>query len=294
MKMTRKPVKKRVRAMKKKENDTVAKYREIAVLSIVPCAVGILIIVSWAMAYWNIGPYFLNAGLAFFATLFGGYLRFLAGFKDIFNRKITVNVFVTVALVATVAVGEFRAAAVIVFIMAVAGALETYTLDKTRRSIRNLLDLTPRTATIRRNDEEVTIPVSEVQVGDIVVVRPGGRVPVDGIVIAGQSCVNQAPITGESMPVEKFKGSEVFGGTLNETGRLEIKTAKVGRDTTLARIVHLVEQAQGTKAPIQNLADRFTSLHGNRQCQSCRLRSSGCLSMCLCHCYSHGCNRRHI
>jgi Cd2+/Zn2+-exporting ATPase len=245
--------------MKKKENDTVAKYREIAVLSIVPCAVGILIIVSWAMAYWNIGPYFLNAGLAFFATLFGGYLRFLAGFKDIFNRKITVNVFVTVALVATVAVGEFRAAAVIVFIMAVAGALETYTLDKTRRSIRNLLDLTPRTATIRRNDEEVTIPVSEVQVGDIVVVRPGGRVPVDGIVIAGQSCVNQAPITGESMPVEKFKGSEVFGGTLNETGRLEIKTAKVGRDTTLARIVHLVEQAQGTKAPIQNLADRFTT-----------------------------------
>jgi Cd2+/Zn2+-exporting ATPase len=246
--------------MKKKEIDTVAKYREIAVLSLVPCVVGILIIVSWAMAHWDTGPHFLNAGLALFAILFGGYLRFLAGFKDIFNRKITVNVFVTVALIATVAVGEFRAAAIIVFIMAVAGALETYTLDKTRRSIRNLLDLAPKTATIRRDDdEEVAIPVSEVQIGDIVVVRPGGRVPVDGIVVAGQSCVNQAPITGESMPVEKFKGSEVFGGTLNETGRLEIKTAKVGRDTTLARIVHLVEQAQGTKAPIQNLADRFTT-----------------------------------
>jgi Cd2+/Zn2+-exporting ATPase len=245
--------------MKKKEIDTAAKYREIVVLSIVPCAVGILIIVSWAMAHWNMGPYFLNASLALFAILFGGYLRFLSGFKDIFNRKITVNVFVTVALIATVAVGEFRAAAIIVFIMAVAGALETYTLDKTRRSIRNLLDLAPKTATIRRDDGEVTIPVSEVLVGDIVVVRPGGRVPVDGIVVAGQSCVNQAPITGESMPVEKFKGSEVFGGTLNETGRLEIKTAKVGRDTTLARIVHLVEQAQGTKAPIQNLADRFTT-----------------------------------
>jgi Cd2+/Zn2+-exporting ATPase len=245
--------------MKKKENDTVAKYREVAVLCIAPCAVGILILASWAMAHWNIGPYLLNAGLSLFATLFGGYLRFLAGFKDIFNRKITVNVFVTVALAATVAVGEFRAAAIIVFIMAVAGALETYTLDKTRRSIRNLLDLAPKMATIRRNDGEVTIPVNEVQIGDIVVVRPGGRIPVDGIVIAGQSCVNQAPITGESMPVEKFKGSEVFGGTLNETGRLEIKTAKVGNDTTLARIVHLVEQAQGTKAPIQNLADRFTT-----------------------------------
>ena len=228
-------------------------------LSIVPCFVGILILASWALAHWEIGLYWLNAGLALAATLFGGYLRFIAGFKDIIHRKITVNVFVAVALVATVAVGEFRPAAVIVFIMAVAGALETYTLDKTRRSIRNLLDLTPKTATIRRDEAEVAIPVNEVQVGDTVVVRPGGRIPVDGIVVAGQSCVNQAPITGESMPVEKFKGSEVFGGTLNETGRLEIKTAKVGEDTTLARIVHLVEQAQGTKAPIQNLADRFTT-----------------------------------
>jgi len=234
------------------------KYREIAVLSIVPCAVGVLTIVSWIMAHWEIGPNFLNAGLALFATLFGGYLRFVSGFKDIFNRKITVNVFVTVALVATIAVGEFRAAAIVVFIMAVAGALETYTLDKTRRSIRNLLDLTPKMATVRRNNEEVIIPVNEVQIEDVVVVRPGGRIPVDGIVVAGESSVNQAPITGESMPVEKFKGGEVFGGTLNETGRLEISTTKIGADTTLARIVHLVEQAQGTKAPIQNLADRFT------------------------------------
>ena len=242
-----------------KNNNNVAKYRETAVLSIVPCIVGILILASWVLAHWKIGPYWLNAGLALAATLFGGYLRFIAGFKDIVHRKITVNVFVAVALVATIAVGEFRPAAVIVFIMAVAGALETYTLDKTRRSIRNLLDLTPKTATIRRDEAEATIPVNEVQVGDTVVVRPGGRIPVDGIVVAGQSCVNQAPITGESMPVEKFKGSEVFGGTLNEAGRLEIKTAKVGQDTTLARIVHLVEQAQGTKAPIQNLADRFTT-----------------------------------
>ena len=242
-----------------KNNNDVAKYREIAVLSIVPCVVGILILASWALAHWEIGPYWLSAGPALAATLFGGYLRFIAGFKDIVHRKITVNVFVAVALVATIAVGEFRPAAVIVFIMAVAGALETYTLAKTRRSIRNLLDLTPKTATIRRDEAEATIPVNEVQVGDTVVVRPGGRIPVDGIVVAGQSCVNQAPITGESMPVEKFKGSEVFGGTLNEAGRLEIKTAKVGQDTTLARIVHLVEQAQGTKAPIQNLADRFTT-----------------------------------
>jgi len=244
--------------MGKKVNEKPGKYSEIAVLSIVPCTVGILIIASWVLAHWKIGPYSLNAGLALLATLFGGYLRFISGFKDIFNRKITVNVFVTVALIATIAIGEFRPAALIVFIMAVAGALESYTLDKTRRSIRALLDLTPKMATVRRGEQEVTIPAGEVQIGDIVVIRPGGRIPVDGLVDAGQSCVNQAPITGESIPVEKFKGAEVFGGTLNETGRLEIQTTKVGKDTTLAKIVHLVEQAQGTKAPIQNLADRFT------------------------------------
>jgi Cd2+/Zn2+-exporting ATPase len=103
------------------------------------------------------------------------------------------------------------------------------------------------------------VPVSDIQVGDVVVVRPGERIPVDGIVTVGSSSVNQAPITGESMPVEKFQGSNVFSGTLNESGRLEIKTQQVGENTTLARIVHLVQVAQGTRAPIQNLADRFTT-----------------------------------
>jgi Cd2+/Zn2+-exporting ATPase len=244
--------------MTKQHNPSPAKYREMAVLSIVPGLVGVLIVTSWAFAHFEIGPIYLNAGLALFATLFGGYLRFVAGFKDIFRRKITVNVFVVVALIATIAIGEFRAAAIVVFIMSVAGALESYTLGKTRSSIRDLLDLAPKMVTIRRGQEEVTILADDVVVGDVVIVRPGGRIAVDGVVIAGASSVNQAPITGESMPVEKFKGSEVFSGTLNETGRLEIKTTKAGNDTTLARIVHLVEQAQAAKAPIQTIADRFT------------------------------------
>jgi Cd2+/Zn2+-exporting ATPase len=224
----------------------------------VPGIVGALILVSWALAHWEIGPLYLNAGLALLATLFGGWQRFLGGFQDVLRRRITVNVFVTVALIATLAVGEFRPAAIIIFIMAVVGALESYTLDKNRQSIRNLLDLAPQTATVRRGAEEATVPVGEVEAGMVVVVKPGERVPVDGVVVAGASSVNQAPITGESMPVEKFKGSELFSGTLNLTGRVEVRATKVGADTTLARIVHLVEQAQGTRAPIQNLADRFT------------------------------------
>ena len=226
-------------------------YKDIAVLALVPAIVAGLIVVSWALAHWKIGPTFVNAGLAIIATVFGGFQRFIAGFKDIAKRKITVNVFVAVALVATLAVGEFRPAAIIVVIMAVAGALESYTLDKTRKSIRDLLDFSPKMATTRRQGHDVEVPVAELQVGDLVLVKPGARIPVDGVVTAGASSVNQAPITGESMPVEKCVGSNVFSGTLNESGRLEIRTETVGENTTLARIVHLVQEAQGTRAPIQ-------------------------------------------
>ena len=235
------------------------KRREIMVLALAPAVIIALTLASWVLAHWHIGPVFLNASLALAAVLLGGTPRFIAGFKDIFHRRITVNVFVLVALAATVAIGELRPAAVIIIIMSVVGALESYTLDKTRRSIRDLLDLTPPTATLRRDGEEVTVPVAEIRVGDRVVVRPGERIPVDGTVAAGASSVNQAPITGESMPVEKTEGSAVFSGTLNESGRLDIATEKVGEGTTLARIVHLVQEAQGTRAPIQNLADRFTT-----------------------------------
>jgi heavy metal translocating P-type ATPase len=235
------------------------KRREILVLAFAPAVIIALTLSSWVLAHWHIGPVYLNAFLALAAVLLGGTPRFIAGFKDIFCRRITVNVFVLVALAATVAIGEFRPAAVIVIIMSVVGSLESYALDKTRRSIRDLLDLAPQTATVRRNGEEVAVPVAELQVGDPVVVRPGERIPVDGTVVAGASSVNQSPITGESMPVEKLPGSTVFSGTLNESGRLEIKTEKVGEGTTLARIVHLVQEAQGARAPIQNLADRFTT-----------------------------------
>lgn len=236
-----------------------AMRREILVLALAPALILALILSSWGLARWHVGPVYLNAFLALAAVLLGGTPRFVAGFKDICRGKITVNVFVTVALAATIAVGEFRPAAIIILIMSVVGALESYALDKTRRSIRDLLDLAPQAATLRRNGQEVTVPVAELQVGDQVVVRPGERIPVDGTVVAGASSVNQAPITGESMPVEKLPGSVVFSGTLNESGRLEIKTEKVGEGTTLARIVHLVQEAQGTRAPIQNLADRFTT-----------------------------------
>jgi len=241
------------------ESDRDEKCHEMLVLGLAPALILALILMSWALAHWRIGSVYLNAALALVAVFLGGTPRFIAGFKDVFCGRITVNVFVTVALAATIAIGEFRPAAVIILIMSVVGALESYTLEKTRRSISDLLNLAPQDATVRRNGEEVTVAVAELRVGDRVVVRPGERIPVDGVVVAGTSSVNQAPITGESMPVEKVEGSAVFSGTLNESGRLEIMVEKVGEGTTLARIVHLVQDAQNTRAPIQNLADRFTT-----------------------------------
>jgi len=232
--------------------------RDFLVFAIAPLIVGILIIVSWLLAVNNIGPPIIYIVLALFATLFGGLQRFISGFKDVFHRKITVNVFVTVALIATVLIGEFITAAILIFIMSAAGAFEAFTLNKTRKSIRSLLDLAPQQVTVKRNEAEIVVAIEEVQLGELVVVRPGERIAVDGIVVNGQSSVNQAPITGESIPVEKFKGSEVYSGTLNEEGRIEIKTTGVGEDTTLAKIIHLTESAQGTKPPIQTVADRFT------------------------------------
>lgn len=238
--------------------DKSAPWQQILVFALLPAIVGTLALAAWLLGRWQIGPGFLHAGLALLAIALGGWQRFLAGLRDVAGRRITVNVFVTIAIIVTIAAGEFVPAAVIILIMAIVGTLESYTLDKTRRSIRDLLDLTPPTANVRRGEAEIAVPVAELQVGDVVVVRPGERIPVDGVVTAGAAAVNQAPITGESLPVDKFAGSEVFSGTLNESGRLEIRTAKIGADTTLARIVHLVEQAQDAKAPITGIADRFT------------------------------------
>jgi len=246
--------------MDNKQTETPV-YWDALVFGLVPIIVGILIIISWVLLFFQIVPYYeyVSGGIALAATLFGGYTRFVSGFRDMYHRKITVNVFVTVALIATMAVGQFLSAALIVFIMAVVGAFESYTLDKTKKNIRSLLNFAPKMANVRRGTEEVTLLATDVQIGDIVVIRPGERIPVDGIVITGASSVNQAPITGESIPVEKTIGSEVFSATMNETGHLEVRTTRVGEDTTLARIVHLVEGAQGTRAPIQGIADRFTT-----------------------------------
>jgi heavy metal translocating P-type ATPase len=157
------------------------------------------------------------------------------------------------------AVGYLTASAIVAFIILAGMTLEDYIIHRTRGALEKLINMTPTTARIRRDGAEVEIPIDEVKTGEIVLVKPGDKIPVDGTVISGHSTVNQATITGESIPVEKTVGDRTFAGTLNERGALEIKVEKVAEDTTLAHLIQLVEEAQEKKAPIQNVADRFTT-----------------------------------
>ena len=136
--------------------------------------------------------------------------------------------------------------------------MEAVTKGKTSEAIKKLIGLQPKEATVIKDGEEIKIPISEVKVGDIVLVKPGEKIPVDGIVIEGYSGVDEKMITGESIPVEKKKGDEVIGATINKTGVLKFKATRVGKDTMLAQIIKIVEEAMGSKAPIQLLADKVS------------------------------------
>ena len=191
------------------------------------------------------------------ATLIGGYPIFKEAFENIVERKMTMELSMTIALLSALAIGEFFTALVITGFVLAAEVLEGLTVGRGRRAIQSLLDFLPRTVAVRRNDQVIEIASDQVQLGDTVIVKPGGRIPVDGTVLAGESFVEQAAITGEAMPVEKALGDAVYAGTINQSGALEIAAQRLGRDTTFGRIIEAVERAEKSRAPIQKTADRL-------------------------------------
>ncbi|HEV8395484.1 MAG TPA: cation-translocating P-type ATPase [Vicinamibacterales bacterium] len=176
-------------------------------------------------------------------------------------RTLDINALMVVAASGAVAIGEWREGATVVFLFALAQWLEARTLARARGAIRALLDLSPRDALVRRGGIEQRVPIEAVAAGDAVIVRPGDKIPVDGTVASGHSDVNEAPITGESLPADKGPGSDVYAGTINGHGALELTVTRVGRDTRVARIIHLVEEAQARRAPIQSFVDRFGRIY---------------------------------
>jgi heavy metal translocating P-type ATPase len=195
--------------------------------------------------------------LALTGLLLGGYPIFKEAIADLFQRRMTMELSMTIALAAASAIGEFFTALLITVFVLVAEILEGMTVGRGRNAIRELLDLLPRTAEVRFAGQVTERNLSELQAGDIVLVRPGGRIPVDGAVVSGHSFVDQSAITGESMPVEKMTGTMVFAGTINQSGVLEIQAAKIGRDTAFGRIIEAVERAERSRAPVQRTADRL-------------------------------------
>lgn len=167
------------------------------------------------------------------------------------------NLLMTVAVLGAAAIGQWHEAATVIFLFALAETLEDFSLDRARAAIRKLLDIAPKEALVKRNGHAVGVPVEAVEVGEVIVTRPGEKFPLDGEVVAGSSAVNQAPITGESLPVEKSVGDTVFAGSLNGHGALEVKVTRLIQDTTLARIIRMVEEAQEQRAPSQRFVDRF-------------------------------------
>jgi heavy metal translocating P-type ATPase len=202
-------------------------------------------------------PFTRVSVIGILATLIGGYPIFKEAFENIVERKMTMELSMTIALLAALAIGEFFTALVITAFVLAAEVLEGLTVGRGRRAIQDLLEFLPRIISVRRDGQVIEISAEQAEVGDSVVVKPGGHIPVDGIVLDGRSFVEQAAITGEAMPVETFPGDLVYAGTINQSGTLEIGAQKLGRDTSFGKIVEAVERAEKSRAPIQKTADRL-------------------------------------
>ncbi|MEK4080533.1 heavy metal translocating P-type ATPase [Solibacillus sp. FSL K6-1126] len=221
----------------------------------------VLLVISWFLGE-QYGEEHILPTIGYAASiLIGGYSLFIKGFKNLSRLKFDMNTLMTIAILGAAVIGEWGEGAMVVILFAISEALERYSMDKARQSIESLMDIAPKEALIRRGTEEMMVHVEDIQVNDIMIVKPGQKLAMDGIVIKGTSTLNQAAITGESVPVTKTINDEVFAGTLNEEGLLEVKVTKRVEDTTLSKIIHLVEEAQAERAPSQAFVDKFAKYY---------------------------------
>ncbi|OJU97947.1 MAG: metal-transporting ATPase [Verrucomicrobia bacterium 61-8] len=196
------------------------------------------------------------------AIVAGGWLVvFPKALRSIRSLRLDMNVLMVIAVTGAVAIGEHAEGAAIAFLFSLSELLESWSVGRARKAIQALMQLAPDVALVRRDGQTVEVPAADVQLEETIIVKSGQRVPLDGLVIKGKSAINQAPITGESMPVEKDRGDIVYAGTINGEGSLEIQTTKTAGDTTLARIIRMVEEAQGQKAPAQRFVDVFAKYY---------------------------------
>ena len=218
--------------------------------------------VASEIVQWLNGPQAIVIVLALAAVFSGGLTTYRKGWIALRNRNLNINALMAIAVTGAMIIGQWPEAAMVMFLFTVAEMIEAKSLDRARNAIRGLMALTPEEATIRQRDGTWTLtPAKAVIAGAIARVRPGERIALDGQVVSGRSTVNQAPITGESIPVEKAVGDAVFAGTINEAGSFEYRVTAVAADSTLGRIIHAIEAAQAARAPTQRFVDRFARVY---------------------------------
>jgi heavy metal translocating P-type ATPase len=232
------------------DHDHAFEWREMLRIAVVAAAAAC---VGWHV--WE--PFSAFSLIGVTGLLIGGWPIFKEALENLFAKRMTMELSMSIAIVAAAAISEFFTALVITLFVLVAEVLEGMTVSRGRRAIRNLLDFLPRAVSVRRSGTVAEVDADTLSIGDAVLVNPGGRIPVDGTVIAGHSFVDQARITGESLPIEKTAGAAVFAGSINQSGALEIRAERIGRDTSYGKIIDAVEQAERSRAPVQRLADRL-------------------------------------
>ena len=220
-------------------------------------ASGMALALSWILGWMKIGPSSLPTGFAIASLVLGGYPIVKSAVKALLIPDLNVDTLVSVAAISATVVQAYQEAATVIFIMLLGEFLEHFTVGKTRKAIASLIQLSPKTAWVRQGDREIQVPIEEVKAREVVIVKPGERVPVDGKIISGCGSINQSMLTGESIPVERGVGDRVYCGTINESGSCEIEATQVAEDTKLAQIKRLILEAQAEKSPTQRVMDRF-------------------------------------
>jgi len=218
---------------------------------------GITLALSWLLGWLGLESTSLPVGFATASLVIGGYPIVKSALKALLIPDLNVDTLVSVAAISAASVGAYQEAATVIFIMLLGEFLEHLTVGKARKAISSMIQLAPKTAWVRREEEEIRVPIEEVKSKEIVIVKPGERIPVDGRIVSGCGSINQSMLTGESLPVEKGVGERVFCGTINESGSCEIEATQIAEDTKLAQIKRLILEAQAEKSPTQRVADRF-------------------------------------
>ena len=218
---------------------------------------GLLLLTGWVgEAFFGL-PAIAALGFYIAAYVFGGWDISQHAWHALKEKHFDTDLLMVMAAIGAALLGEWAEGALLLFLFSLGHALEERALDRARAAIRALADLAPKTALVKRDDKEIELPVEQLQLEDVVIVRPGVRVPVDGAVLVGQSGVDQSPVTGESLPVDKTAGDQVFAGSVNGEGALEVKVTRLAKDSTLSRVMKMVEEAQTQKSPTQQTVEKF-------------------------------------